>query len=259
VSGGGHLTALARVRDLAAGYGGARAIESIDFELQPGLRVGVLGPNGAGKTTLFRVLAGELTPLRGTVHVEGRCGVVPQTERSRLDYPVSALDVALMGSIGRLPWWRRPGRSERRRALEALEAVGLRELGDARFGELSGGQRQRVLVARALVQDARLLLLDEPFAGVDEPSERRLSSLIAELAQNGVSVMIATHDAEQVHEWELVLCLNRRQVAFGPPKATLTRAVLEATYGSEIVMLPADGAPAEDAVSAVMPPHHHDR
>jgi ABC-type Mn2+/Zn2+ transport system ATPase subunit len=253
------LTTLAQVCGLAAGYGGAPAIEAVDFELEPGLRVGVLGPNGAGKTTLFRVLAGELAPLRGSARVDGRCGVVPQTERSRLDYPVSALDVALMGALGRLPWWRRPGRAERRRALAALEAVGLLGLAGARFGELSGGQRQRVLVARALVQDARLLLLDEPFAGVDEPSARRLSALIAELASDGASVMIATHDAEQVREWELVLCLNRRQVAFGPPKATLTRAVLEATYGSEIVMLPAEGAPAEDVVPAVLPPHHHDR
>jgi ABC-type Mn2+/Zn2+ transport system ATPase subunit len=253
------LTTLARVCGLAAGYGGAPAIEAVDFELESGIRVGVLGPNGAGKTTLFRVLAGELAPLRGSARVDGRCGVVPQTERSRLDYPVSALDVALMGALGRLPWWRRPGRAERRRALAALEAVGLLGLAGARFGELSGGQRQRVLVARALVQDARLLLLDEPFAGVDEPSARRLSALIAELASEGASVMIATHDAEQVREWELVLCLNRRQVAFGPPKAILTRAVLEATYGSEIVMLPAEGAPAEDVVPAVLPPHHHDR
>jgi ABC-type Mn2+/Zn2+ transport system ATPase subunit len=254
-----HVTALARVHGLAAGYGGVPAIESVGFVLEPGLRVGVLGPNGAGKTTLFRALSGELAPLRGTVRVDNRCGVVPQTERSRLDYPVSALDVAMMGAIGRLPWWRRPGRNERRRALAALEEVGLLELAGARFGELSGGQRQRVLVARALMQDASLLLLDEPFAGVDEPSARRLEALIGELAAEGTSVMIATHDAEQVHEWELVLCLNRRQVAFGAPGPTLTRAVLEATYGSEIVMLPAEGPLAEeDGVPAVMPPHHHD-
>jgi ABC-type Mn2+/Zn2+ transport system ATPase subunit len=164
-----------------------------------------------------------------------------------------------MGALARLPWWRRPGRAERRRALAALEAVGVLELAAARFGELSGGQRQRVLVARALVQDARLLLLDEPFAGVDEPSARRLSALIAELAGEGRSVMIATHDAGQVREWELVLCLNRRQVAFGPPDETLTREVLEATYGKEIVMLPAAGDERSGAVPVVMPPHHHDQ
>jgi ABC-type Mn2+/Zn2+ transport system ATPase subunit len=250
---------LASARDLAVGYDGSPAIQAVSFAVGPGERVGLLGPNGGGKTTLFRALLGQLAPLAGALSLQASCATVPQTERSRLDFPVTALDVALMGALPRLGWWARSRHAERARALAALEAVALADRAGASFGELSAGQRQRVLIARARVQDARLLLLDEPFAGVDEPSARRLSALIAELASEGASVMIATHDAEQVREWELVLCLNRRQVAFGPPKAILTRAVLEATYGSEIVMLPAEGAPAEDVVPAVLPPHHHDR
>ena len=243
---------LAEARDLAARYGGgAPAIEGVTFVAQAGRRMALLGPNGGGKTTLFRVLLGELPPAAGELHVAARAATVPQTERSRLDYPVTALDVALMGTIARLPWWRRPGRAERRLALEALGAVGLREQAGRSFGELSGGQRQRVLVARALVQDAGLLLLDEPFSGVDRPSADLLTGLIDRLAAEGRSVIVATHDVEQARSWDLVLCLNRRQVAFGPPDEVLTREVLEATYGGAIVELPGDGR------RGVLPPHHH--
>jgi ABC-type Mn2+/Zn2+ transport system ATPase subunit len=247
---------LASAERLAAGYGGGTmAIEGVSFELRAGARIGVLGPNGGGKSTLFRVMLGELEPARGRVDVGERCATVPQTERSRLDYPVSALDVALMGTISRLDWWRRPGRSERRAARDALGRVGLAELAGEAFGELSGGQRQRVLVARALVQDARVLLLDEPYAGLDTPSAEGLTALIDELAGEGRGVMIATHDTDQARHWDLVLCLHRRQVAFGPPDEVLTREVLEATYGGQIVDIPAPGG---DTTRGVLPPHHHD-
>jgi len=246
------------VSGLAAGYGGPLALEDVVFTVGRGERIGVLGPNGGGKSTLFRVLLGELSPLRGTVEVRGRTGTVPQTERSRLDYPVSALDVALMGTLSRLAWWRRPGRGERRRALEALAVAGLAPLAGHSYGELSGGQRQRVLIARALVQDAQVLLLDEPFAGVDEPSTERLMSLIDRLAAAGRSVMIATHDVEQARSWDRVLCLNRRQIAFGSPEDTLTREVLEATHRGAIVTLPREGTDGEGWLRAILPVAHHE-
>ena len=241
-----------RVTALSGGYRpGQEAVRDVTFAAGPGQVVGVLGPNGGGKTTLFRVLLGELTPMAGTLQAPAGFAVVPQTERSRLDFPVSALDVALMGSISRLALWRRPGRAERRAALAALRAVGLEEQADATFGDLSGGQRQRVLVARALVQDAQVILLDEPFTGLDAPSTERLEGLLSELTAEGRAVMIATHDVDQARGWERVLCLNRRQIAFGPPAEVLTRATLEATYGTEIVELTGD--------RCVMPTHHgHD-
>ncbi len=255
---------LVAARDLAAGYGEAPVITGATFAVTSGDRVALLGPNGGGKTTLFRVILGELSPSAGTLEVEGSVATVAQTDRSRLDFPVTALDVALMGSLPRLPWWRRPGRDDRRRALEALDTVALREHADAMFGELSGGQRQRVLIARALVQDAPLLLLDEPFSGLDATSAERLTSLLDRLSERGHGLMIATHDLDQARGWDLVLCLNRRQMAFGPPAIALNRATIEATYGGALVEIPAEGKGGEGLGDdegeprAILPPHHHD-
>jgi len=237
---------------VAAGYGGPPVISGVGFSLLPGQRLALLGPNGGGKTTLLRAVLGELRPTAGTLGVQSTCGTVPQTERTRLDYPVSALDVAAMGALSRLPWWRRPGRREREAAGRALDRVGLRALAGETFGRLSGGQRQRVLIARALVQDAGVLLLDEPFSGLDRPSAEGLEALIAELAGEGRAVAIATHDLEQARRCDLVLCINRRQVACGHPAEVLgDLAVLEATYGGAIVEIPGGGG------RAILPPHHH--
>lgn len=241
------------VEGLAAGYGGPAALEGVSFELEAGERISVLGPNGGGKSTLFRALLGELAILQGSFGAAGGFGYLPQTERSRLDYPVSALDVALMGTLSRLPWWQRPGRAERRFALAALERVGLAPLARTQFGELSGGQRQRALVARALVQDAPIVLLDEPFTGVDQPSAELLERLLGELAAEGRGILIATHDIDQARASDRVLCLNRRQVAFGPPAEALTRIVLEETYGGAIVAIPGEGG----AAIGILPAHHH--
>jgi ABC-type Mn2+/Zn2+ transport system ATPase subunit len=242
---------LIEARDLSLGYGGPPAVEGVTFSLRPGERLALLGPNGGGKTTILRALLRQLAPLAGSLAVRASCGSVPQTDRSRLDYPVSALEVARMGALSRLPWWRRPGRGERERAGAALARVGLGALADETFGELSGGQRQRVLIARALVQDARVLLMDEPFSGLDRTAAEDLEALIAALAAEGRGVVVATHDLEQARRWDAVLCVNRRQIAIGEPEATLGRGVLEATYGAAIVELPGAGG------RAILPPHHH--
>lgn len=235
---------------LAVGYGsGPPAVTEVGFELRRGERLALLGPNGGGKTTILRALLGELRPQQGSLRVDASCGSVPQTERSRLDYPVSALDVAAMGALSRLPWWRRPGRRDREAARQALERVGLGAHAGETFGELSGGQRQRVLIARALVQEAGVLLMDEPFTGLDRPSSDLLESLILDLAADGRGVVMATHDLEQARRWDSVLCINYRQIAIGEPEATLDREVLEATYGGAIVEIPGGGV--------VLPPHHH--
>jgi ABC-type Mn2+/Zn2+ transport system ATPase subunit len=242
--------ALIEAEGLAIGYGAGPVVSGVEFRLQPGERLALLGPNGGGKTTILRALLGELRPLAGRLRVAASCGYVPQTERSRLDYPVSALEVAAMGALSRRPWWRGPGREGREAALAALRRVGLEPLAGETFGELSGGQRQRVLIARALVQDARVLLMDEPFTGLDRAAADQLEALIAALAAEGHAVVMATHDLEQARRWDSVLCVNRRQIAIGPPGRSLDREVLEATYGGEIVEIPGGNR-------AILPPHHH--
>ncbi len=242
---------LLRTVGLSAGYGRNPAIEDVTFDVEAGSRVALLGPNGGGKTTLLRVLLGQLSPMAGTVDLRARCATVPQTERSRLDFPVSALDVALMGALPRLSWWMRPTHADRETARAALDRVGIGDRAGETFGELSGGQRQRVLIGRGLVQDAGLLLLDEPFSGLDVPSAKGLEALIGELAGEGRGIVIATHDLRQARRWDRVLCLNHRQIAFGAPADVLDRAVLEETYAGAIVEIP-----GSDKLG-VLPAHHH--
>jgi ABC-type molybdenum transport system ATPase subunit/photorepair protein PhrA len=165
---------LVTAQDVAVGYGGRPVLEGLTFGLEAGERVAVLGPNGGGKSTLVRALLGELTPLAGRLEVAVRCSVVPQTERSRLDYPVTALDVALMGAYRRVAWYRRLGAREREAALGALGRVGLAAQANTAYGELSGGQRQRVALARALLIRPRLVLLDNATGSLDGITERRV-------------------------------------------------------------------------------------
>jgi len=237
----------------ALAYAGAPVLDCLDFAAGPGTAVSVLGPNGGGKTTLFRALVGELSPVSGSVFAQGRPAYVAQTERTRLDFPVSALDVALMGSLASGRWWLPARRSERRSAEAALERVGLASEAGTRFGALSGGQRRRVLIARALVQDATVLLLDEPLAGVDPASAEQIERLFGELRSEGRTLLVSTHDIENARRYDLVLCLNRRQVAFGSPQDVLLPKILEETYGSEIVILQDGGGP----VRAIAVGHHH--
>ena len=245
-----------RVRDLSAGYGGAPALSEVSFAAEPGSSVCVLGPNGGGKTTLFRALLGELQPLRGSVELNGRPAYVAQTDRTRLDFPVSALDVVLMGTLARGRWWLPPRRADREDAHSALLRVGLADEADRAFGKLSGGQRQRVLLARALVQDASVLLLDEPLSGVDPASAQVIDDLFGRLRDDGHTLLVSSHDVESARSFDQVLCLRGRQVAFGPPADVLDRATLEATYGHELIVLEGDGSPR--AVTVQHHDHDHD-
>jgi manganese/iron transport system ATP-binding protein/manganese/zinc/iron transport system ATP- binding protein len=226
------------VRDLGGGYApGREALRGVTFAAGPGQIVGVLGPNGGGKTTLLRALLAELPIRRGDVELAGRPAYVPQTERARLDFPVSAFDVVLMGAYARTPWYRRVARRDRAAARTALARVGLADQADQTFGALSGGQRQRVLIARALLQEAPVLLLDEPLSGVDRVSAARIEALFDELRGEGRTLLVATHDVRQAGRWDRVLCLHGRQIDYGAPAAVLAPETLRETYGDELIVL----------------------
>ncbi len=248
------MSSLLETRHLSAGYGGRPAIVDVTFALSGGESAAVLGPNGGGKTTLFRTLLGEIEPLEGGLRVEGRPAYVPQTDRTRLDFPVSALDVALMGTLASGAWWRPARSAERSAATAALARVGLEQAAAIHFGSLSGGERQRVLIARALVEDAPILLLDEPLDGVDPASAKAIERVFDELREEGRTLLVATHDVESARGFDRVLCIDRRQVAFGAPTECLLPDVLQRTYGSELVFIDdARGTPR-----AAITTHHHE-
>ncbi len=230
-------------------YGRSPVLENVHGTVFPGDAVALIGPNGAGKTTLIRAVLGLAPIVRGSVSVLGatpekarpQVAYVPQAETLDRDFPVTVLQVVLMGRYRRIGWLRRPGAADRRAALEALEAVGLADRAGVRFGLLSGGQRQRALLARAIVQQPQLLLLDEPFNGVDAVSQAALLSAIGSLRESGAAVVMSTHDLALAHlACDDVCLLNHHQFGFGPVGTTLTPERLRATYGGSALELRGD-------------------
>jgi manganese/iron transport system ATP-binding protein len=229
------------------GYRGRAVLRGVDFALEPGQAVALVGPNGAGKSTLVKAVLGMAQVVGGSVEVfggpqgraRGRTAYVPQLDALDPDFPVSAAQVVLMGRYRSTGWWRPTTRADRRIAADALDRVGLADRARVRFGLLSGGQRQRVLVARALAAQPRLLLLDEPFNGVDAVSQESILRVLGELSDAGTAVVLSTHDLTVARRvGDLVCLLNGRQYAVGAPDDVLTAPLLRATYGNQAVDLP---------------------
>ena len=235
--------------DVSVTYGQRAALDGVTGVVPPGSSVGLIGPNGAGKSTLLKAILGLVPLQRGRIEILGRSpqdarrdvAYVPQSESLDPEFPISALGVVLMGRYREVGWVRRPGRADRRLAAEALDRVGLTDRARDRFGTLSGGQRQRVLLARAIAQQSSLLLLDEPFNGVDAATQDLLLEVLADLRGEGVAVVMSTHDLAVAHLACGEACvLNRHQIAFGPTEVALTPRHLRAAYGSNALALAGD-------------------
>lgn len=225
---------LIAAKDLALGYSGVPAAWDITLDVQAGEGLALIGPNGSGKTTLLRAVLGDVRILSGALEVgASTIGYVPQNNDLDPTFPVSAREVVTMGLYGELGWGSRPGRAHRARVEEALERVGMAERASMRFGRLSGGQRQRILVARALVARPQLILMDEPFNGLDQPNRDSLVSIVRQATADGVGVVVSTHDLALAHLTCARACLlSGRQIAFGPVDEVLTQGLLARAYGA---------------------------
>lgn len=234
------------IRDLTVAYQRKPVLWNVTLEIPGGSLVGLVGPNGAGKSTLLKAVTGMVPRISGAVRIFGKgyaearaeVAYVPQRETVDWDFPATALDVVLMGTYGRLGWFRRAGKAERDAALQALAKMEIEHLASRQISQLSGGQQQRTFLARALVQNAKLFLMDEPFAAVDAATERAIVMLLKELQAAGSTIVVVHHDLHTVPEYfDHLVLLNTRLVAAGPTAAVFTENNLQKTYGGKLTLL----------------------
>jgi manganese/iron transport system ATP-binding protein len=238
------------VNKLSVTYDGHFALENITFHLHAGERVAVVGPNGAGKSTLFKVVSGVLPPSSGEVKISGYgprghicIAYVPQRSQVDWRFPANVADVVMMGRIGQIGFFRWPRRSDWDIVHDALEAVDMNSLSNRQIGELSGGQQQRTFLARALAQEAELILMDEPLNGLDTPSQESILALLKKLRNQKITVMVATHDLGQAgSHFDRVMLLNRHLIRFGSPQEVFTSENLLRAYNGHAQLIQgADG------------------
>jgi manganese/zinc/iron transport system ATP- binding protein len=218
--------------ELHVNYGKTSVLWDISFQIPKGLILGLLGPNGAGKSTLLKTALGLIKPFSGKVSTQGHIAYVPQRETVDWDFPITALEVVLMGRYGKLGLFGRPKKADYEAAFKALEQVGLSGFEHRQISQFSGGQQQRLFIARALVQDADILFLDEPFAGVDLATEKTIMALLQKEKTQGKTILIVHHDLGSVEEYfDWVLLLNTRLHALGPVEKMFTREMLAKAFG----------------------------
>ncbi|MCH1496651.1 MAG: ABC transporter ATP-binding protein [Rubripirellula sp.] len=234
------------VQDLTVAYHRKPVLWDVGFEIPQGSLVGIVGPNGAGKSTLLKAIMGIVPLASGRVQIFGKnyrkarqqVGYVPQKESVDWDFPVTVLDVVTMGLYKKIGWFRPVAGKHRTQALQALESVGIADLANRQISELSGGQQQRTFLARALVQDAELYLMDEPFAAVDAATENAIISMLRKMKSNGRTTIVIHHDLQTVPTYfDHVILLNMRVVADGPVEKVFNEDNLNKTYGGRLTLL----------------------
>lgn len=231
------------VDHLTVSYGPTLALLDVSFAIEPGRLVGVIGPNGSGKSTLVKAILGFVHPDFGEVRLfgesaekaKGRVAYVPQRGSVDWDFPITVREVALMGRYGHVPWWRDLSTADHHLAEEALRMVRMEEFADRQIGQLSGGQQQRVFMARAMAQGAEILLLDEPFAGVDAATERAILDVLERTRAAGRTLVVVHHDLATAAEYfDALILLKQRLYAYGPPEAVLHAELLSEVYEGKL-------------------------
>ena len=230
------------VRDLVVSYNHVLALDHVTFQVAARERVAVVGPNGAGKSTLFKAISGIIRPVSGEIRIFGEppgghicIAYVPQRSQIDWNFPATVADVVMMGRSGKIGLFRWPKKRDWEIVHDALKQVGMADLKDRQIGELSGGQQQRVFLARALAQEAELLLLDEPFTGLDAPSQQAILDILDLVKARGVTALVSTHDLDlAAQHFDQMMLLNRRVVAFGPPAQIFNAETLIEAYGGHV-------------------------
>jgi len=234
------------IHDLTISYHKRPVLWGIDLDIPEGALVGIIGPNGAGKSTLIKGVMGMLPLASGYVKIyvedlqrrRKDIAYVPQRESVDWDFPVTVRDVVMMGRYGELSLFGRPSKADKAKVEEALDQIGMAGYADRQIGNLSGGQQQRVFLARALAQDARIYLMDEPFVGVDAATERVIIDLLRALRSKGNTVVVVNHDLQAAKDYfDYLLLINMRKVAFGPTSEVFTPELLQKTYGGKLTIL----------------------
>jgi len=252
------------IDNVTAGYNGSDALIDLTLQIPPGSQVAIVGPNGAGKSTLFKVLVGLMPIRKGSIQIHCQpigqhrdcVAYIPQREEVDWKFPVTVRDVVTMGRYAQLGWFAQPGSQDSEVVDDCLKQMNLLDLANASVGDLSGGQQQRAFLARALAQEPHILLMDEPFTGVDAATVETTLALIKNLRQKKVTVLVSTHDLNlAAQHFELVALLNKRLISFGPPEKALTQETLKAAFSQQLVNM--NGALLVDDCCPPDKDHHH--